>query len=469
MANSKFHMFNINQLNYCMNCMTYEVISIPTDISEMLKNYIETKRIQTYEKDKILEFIEFINNNSLFFKEDIVISEPKVKKQIFSLCPEHWCNFKCRYCFAKDRDGYKGQQISNIIIDKIFSFMIEQHKECKSFRLEFVSGGEPLLNFDAVKYACITAEKYTRKYNICFEIVLVTNGSLFTDEILKYLDEHNVYMGISFEGTEEYQNKLRIMKNNANSYHTVIKNIKRITNTSEFVNVKKNLWTISVITKECNSLIDIIESNMKLGISSMELRIARGDEQDEIYLNAKNVTHFKTLYNDLYMYLVNEIAHEKYEVLFVILNNYDTFGKLIKKIICKNYVPYRCSAGVSKHAFTANGDIYPCDSFVGCIDFFMGNVDTNIINNSLILKKRNVSDRNPCHSCEFKYLCGGDCYYNSYINNGNYSICGEAYCMLMKHLCDLSIKIATLIKEEHFQKYKEIERYLRMRDIINQY
>lgn len=62
---------------------------------------------------------------------------------------------------------------------------------------------------------------------------------------------------------------------------------------------------------------------------------------------------------------------EGIEYLLLILNDNDYFGKIIKRIILKEAYAFRCKAGRSKITVCPNGDIYPCDSFVGKEDYFI--------------------------------------------------------------------------------------------------
>ncbi len=50
------------------------------------------------------------------------------------------------------------------------------------------------------------------------------------------------------------------------------------------------------------------------------------------------------------------------------------------RLITKNKIVYRCQAGKNKFSITADGDIYPCDSFVGMKGMKIGNVYYDEVN-----------------------------------------------------------------------------------------
>lgn len=464
---NKIHFINYGNEYYIFNCITYKFLRVPHNLQLMMDFYINNSRINSKDKALIKEFLDFLYIHKDFFSLKIDVYEVPPKMPIFSFCPTHNCNFQCKYCFSKNAIKYDGVTITTDIIDAVFKYMRASYNNYNSFRLEFVSGGEPLLNFDAIKYACVLADELKIK-GININIFLVTNASLLTSEILKFLEDHNVSLGITFEGTEKSQNFLRSMKNGEKSYPIVLKNIKYIKATESLFNIRKNLWIISIITSYCTSLVDIVESCLELEINSAELRVARGDQNDELFLNSTNLSHFVNLYLELNEYILKNIQNNNYRPLYLILNNYDTWGKLIKRIICQEMVIYRCNAGVNKFAFAANGDIYPCDSFVGDENYKLGNVYENVKLRYKISIRKNVEQRSPCSECKYKYICGGDCYYNSIINNNDVQKSNTAYCSLMKELCSLAINMVLFLKKDE-QKYNEIKRYLNMRDYFNRY
>ena len=85
-----------------------------------------------------------------------------------------------------------------------------------------------------------------------------------------------------------------------------------------------------MVTSNTKSLAEIIEHNMLLGVDSMELRIVRGSEENDFCLSEKNLQHFVGLYEELVNYF-----KEKPERIKNIYNNYDSFGKILMRLITK--------------------------------------------------------------------------------------------------------------------------------------
>ena len=156
---------------------------------------------------------------------------------------------------------------------------------------------------------------------------------------------------------------------------------------------------------------------------------------------------------------------EGIEYLLLILNDNDYFGKIIKRIILKEAYMYRCKAGRSKITICPNGDVYPCDSFVGNENYLLGNINTSFNPRSVCF--HDVNHRNPCSDCSIKYLCGGDCYYNSMLHTGNHNAPDKKMCEIFIGLCNIAIWLTFHIEKDYPDSYKKIERILDIKGKVN--
>lgn len=74
------------------------------------------------------------------------------------------------------------------------------YSDVEQYRVDFVSGGEPLLGIDIIKMAVEYMEEYSLRSGKRVSIWLCTNGSLLNDQIIEYLSFHNISIGISIDG-----------------------------------------------------------------------------------------------------------------------------------------------------------------------------------------------------------------------------------------------------------------------------
>ena len=77
--------------------------------------------------------------------------------------------------------------------------------------------------------------------------------------------------------------------------------------------------------------------------------------------------------------------------------------------------PYPCGAGY--FGVSATGDLAACHRFVGDAAHTMGDVGAGVdlAAQRAWLDERRVDRQEPCRSCWARYLCGGGCHYEGFI------------------------------------------------------
>jgi sulfatase maturation enzyme AslB (radical SAM superfamily) len=103
------------------------------------------------------------------------------------------CNFCCSYCPQKKQEIYMKPSTIKKSVDFFYPFLEED-----AYIVFY--GGEPLLAFETIQYTIsLIKQKYNSgKKNIGFS--LTTNGSLVTDEMLKFFNSNHVELMVSFDG-----------------------------------------------------------------------------------------------------------------------------------------------------------------------------------------------------------------------------------------------------------------------------
>ena len=122
---------------------------------------------------------------------DRLIRSPNLSS--FTVILTDRCNYHCAYCYQP-----KGKQFLRFsafakAIDFFYPFFAS---ECV---VEFY-GGEPLLAFDELKRTVEYAERVDKKNIRKIRYSLTTNGSLLSDSVLGFLDEHRFSVILSFDG-----------------------------------------------------------------------------------------------------------------------------------------------------------------------------------------------------------------------------------------------------------------------------
>jgi uncharacterized protein len=396
---------------------------------------------------------------------EIVKTYPKV---YFSFPTIHKCNLKCKYCFADAGLNYKDENksMTSQQIENVYTFLLtcDEFKDCKNYRLDFVSGGEPLLNFDLIKEAKTIGDRLFGEHEKSLDIWVCTNGILLDEEKAKYLNDNGIGIGVSLDGPKDVNDLYRLYPNEGSSYSDTVTSIARVIANKAYNRFFRDIWALTVITAQTQNLVNILEHHKKLGLNNVQMKIVRSVENSEFALTMKNTEHFILLYNELVNFVIERIIQDDVSYLKMILNGNDYLGKIIIRLILRDAAVYRCMAGRNKMSFAANGDIYPCDSFVGNPYFRIGNIYDGLYHekigdfyNMIILK------REKCKNCWANIICGGDCYYNSYLKNCDMQEPDEAFCVVNQKLCLLSIKLVAYLSFEKPDLFDKVYQYLEKR------
>lgn len=401
-----------------------------------------------YNPKEIDERLEAINS---FIEKDFFFSDYKEKlelphsydKGLLSLPTIHECNLRCKYCYADYGQNFKGEirKFPLELVEKALRYIyLDYMPECKDYRIDFVSGGEPLLNFDVIKEVNRVGKLLYKETGKKLEMWVCTNGTKFTEEILDFFNESHISIGISIDGDQTEHDKNRRDAQGSGTYGIVSGNIKRILSSPKYSNSLKDIWGMVVVSSEVGSLVDILEHHKGMGLKNVQMKIVRCSKNTGFDINKSNLESIKKKYLDLFLYFMESMQQDDFSCLKMILNDNDTFGKLIRRLILRHQSLNRCQAGKNKVSIAANGDLYPCDSFVGISNFKLGSIFTNIDDQKKnIFWSLTVNNNEQCHNCWARYICGGDCYMNSYLTNGDILQPDNVFCDLNKYLIKLAI------------------------------
>ena len=126
------------------------------------------------------------------------------------------CNLSCRYCYQDDK---KNKNMSKEVMESFIDFLCDTNPETSTL-IDFF-GGEPLVNWEIIKYGLELMEDLNLLHKLYF--MISTNGTLITDEIAYTLSKYNVHVNISVDGTPEKHNYER-----NNSYDKTIQGLRKL-------------------------------------------------------------------------------------------------------------------------------------------------------------------------------------------------------------------------------------------------
>lgn len=146
-------------------------------------------------------------------------------KIIYRILTTSRCNARCFYCYEKNLSG---TTMSADTAQQVSSFITRSSKNSSVVQVQWF-GGEPLLNTDAIELITNNLKRDFESSNITPEFTMVTNGLLFTPDLIKKAvdDWMLVKIQISLDGDEE-EYRTRKGLRDAGGLFKVLDNIERL-------------------------------------------------------------------------------------------------------------------------------------------------------------------------------------------------------------------------------------------------
>ncbi|MEI8348843.1 MAG: His-Xaa-Ser system radical SAM maturase HxsB [Candidatus Omnitrophota bacterium] len=128
------------------------------------------------------------------------------------------CNLQCTYCQSKSPQR-KDMDIE--VAARVLKYLFEVRTTAVTLELQ---GGEPLLNWETVKFLVEHARKFNKSKNL--QLALVSNCVLLDEVKMKFLADFNVSLCCSLDGPRQLHDAYRRFPNGEGSYTQAVKNIK---------------------------------------------------------------------------------------------------------------------------------------------------------------------------------------------------------------------------------------------------
>ena len=168
-------------------------------------------------------------DEDLLFSKPVHIEYKRPLPVVKALCLHisHDCNLRCGYCFA-GTGNFNGARtlMSAETGRKAIDFVIRESGNRKNIEVDFF-GGEPLMNFEAVKEIVEYAENAGKKEGKNIRLTLTTNGVLLDDEKLEFVNKHFSNLVLSIDGRKETNDKMRKTLNGGGSYDIILPKLKK--------------------------------------------------------------------------------------------------------------------------------------------------------------------------------------------------------------------------------------------------
>jgi uncharacterized protein len=145
------------------------------------------------------------------------------------------CNLGCSYCFEKDILRYRRMPVK--VVKGVVDLLIKYFRDEASLKITHF-GGEPTLNFKAIKFVTEYAEEKALAEGKTIEFNTTTNGTLLTEEMVDYFARYKIKVLLSVDGLQANYDRFRRDKKGRGTFSRVMRGLSLLKARQPWIAVK---------------------------------------------------------------------------------------------------------------------------------------------------------------------------------------------------------------------------------------
>lgn len=322
------------------------------------------------------------------------------------------CNLACRYCFVEQHPHFMTLETAIAAVKWTYNNfqkkralnILKPEEKCS---ITFF-GGEPTLMYNEIIVPLIN---FTNSmYPDLFDFSMTTNGTLLTENKLKFLKENNVSLLLSIDGDKETQDYNRPCQSGDSSFDKI--NIPLILKYYPNITFRSTIYA-DTVENLFNNYLFAEQMGFKSTFFTPDIRHDNWSSEKLNMLGQQ--------LNKIFAYRLKQTLNDKP------VSNSSSFDRGIKFIQAlnqekkekNNMVVNRCGLGITLGAIGYDGAIYGCQEQVSGYGekniFLIGNIFTDGIDikkHEILLKKYydnydqvKCKDKDKCKICPLKQIC----------------------------------------------------------------
>ena len=416
---SLVHAFSTFDGYYIYDTNTSSILKVPKGVHDNFKSGVS---IELSPEDK--RIIESLKESGFLKKSNIVKIEHPYSSRLRSLLERRVgsitlqvtqrCNLRCRYCVysgSYNTRTHSNSSMSFEVARKSVDFLISHSVDTDNVNIGFY-GGEPLLEFDLIKSTVKYARSVGEGKKIRFG--MTTNGTVFTDEILGYLEENGFNLLLSLDGPKEVHDKNRVFAHDGRgTFDIIMDQVSHIRD--DFPELYKNIAFNAVIDPRleasCSNTFFInceeFENANVAGNIIGDVYRKKQAKIPEKFLIKYEEEYFKVLMSKLGVVSDRSISKLVYFKFENLLGSLFVLRNKTRSISPHNHPSGPCIPGCRKLFIDVNGNFFPCENASeSSSTMVIGNIDEgfDIEAARRILNIGQISE-NQCKNCWAFRLC----------------------------------------------------------------
>lgn len=355
------------------------------------------------------------------------------------------CNLHCSYCYEPEAAKYGSSpvqmdwEVARTSVDFLF------HKAGKNPEVNLIFfGGEALLNFKLMREIVAYAEEKGREADKKVDFSLTTNGTLVTDEMIDFFQEHRFGLTVSIDGPQDLHDKRRFFLTNRGerkgSYEQILPRVKRLL---QRYNARPVVARVTV-TKGTVEIGRIYEHLAGLGFFEVGFSPVTAKNGEEYGLEPADLHEVLRGFKELGSLYVERALQSQY-------TGFSNLSTLLTDLHAGTNKLFPCGAGLGLLDVDGNGDVYLCHRFPGTEEHKYGNVKEGLDYDRLndFINGAHVGNKPVCQTCWIRGICGGGCYHEAYTQFGDGALPNLHYCDFLREWTEYGIGVYIKLQEEN--------------------
>ena len=326
----------------------------------------------------------------------------KIKISNVVLLVSNDCNYACKYCQIEENIE-ESQKKFNMPIEVAKKALDLFEKNClnEDKKTITITGGEPLMNIETVKYIIERAGGIPDS-----RVIMFTNGSLVTEKLADYFSKTDTLILVSLDGTREINDSVRVNMNGSGTFDISLRGY-------ELLKKAGCKTGISAVTGLHN--VDRMDE-----VSDLFTRLA----PPSVGLNFGHYLLGKENPTAIEMRRFAQLLTKFYQDMRARNIYLENISRFITPFCEEKPRLNECQAEGRGFSVDSRGRIGVCKSLLVSDDISMpiDDIAENISDEPVFQEwsKRSPFTLKECADCRVIGICGGGCAYDSYaVNNGD--------------------------------------------------
>lgn len=300
------------------------------------------------------------------------------------------CNLRCKYCYASGGHYNNARGLMSHETAKEFvEFCVREFKQIRNI---VFFGGEPFLNPSVIMYVCHMFDIMYKegKINYLPKFGAITNGTIFSTQIMEIINRYFSFLTISIDGPREINDANRIDVFGAGSYDRITRFIEQVSKNTKLLVQYESTFTEKhkLLGYTHKSIQDFMKETFNLS----------GDVLDE-YSMEKNMFE-----NETSDFTASDILNDNYP---------EGFLSVLRAVVTKK-PKSMCQLYKRNFSVSIEGHIFPCHMNTGEENCDLGSITSGNVFSTpgdFLYKHPGImygfKNNVICNNCWANNLCGG--------------------------------------------------------------